>query len=247
MAKETIMSRITDQEFEEIVKTSKSLNEIGIRCGYSNHSGASSAIIKKRILDQGLEFSTLRGGENGTIRTDEEIFVTDSPVCQSTLRRRYIAGRFSEYKCAICGQIPIWQGKELVLTLDHINGHNKDNRLENLRWVCPNCDRQLDTFAGRNIQYEDNQNYCIDCGAPIIRSSTRCPACAAKENGLRERKVVRPDRDTLKSLIRTQSFVQIGQRYGVSDNAVRKWCDAENLPRKKKEIAKFTDEAWLMV
>lgn len=38
----------------------------------------------------------------------------------------------------------------MVLTLDHINGHNHDNRLENLRWVCPNCDRQLETYAGRN-------------------------------------------------------------------------------------------------
>ena len=52
---------------------------------------------------------------------------------------------------SICGQLPIWNSKELTLTLDYINRNNKDNRLSNLSWVCPNCDRQLDTFAGKNL------------------------------------------------------------------------------------------------
>ena len=75
------------------------------------------------------------------MREDKDIFIEDSPVEQATLRRRYLAGNYSEYRCAICGQEPFWNGKELVLTLDHINGHNRDDRIENLRWVCPNCDR----------------------------------------------------------------------------------------------------------
>jgi len=54
-----------------------------------------------------------------------------------------------ESKCAICG-VSDWNGKPLVLRIDHINGINNDNRIENLRWICANCDSQLDTFAGRN-------------------------------------------------------------------------------------------------
>lgn len=55
-----------------------------------------------------------------------------------------------EYKCAICGQLPEWNGKPLVLVVDHINGDSSDNRLENLRFVCPNCDMQLPTFGSKN-------------------------------------------------------------------------------------------------
>lgn len=243
--KTTIMDSISDEEFSNIVESSSSLREIASRCGYSNNSGASSNIVKRRIEKQGLDFQSTH--VPNIQRTDEEIFIEDSPVSQSVLRQHYKNGNYSEYKCAICGLKPVWSGQELVLTLDHINGKNHDDRLENLRWVCPNCDRQLDTFAGRNIKYQKSEKYCVDCGAPIIHSSTRCPVCAAKERGFQERRAIRPDRDTLKFLIRTQSFVQIGTQYGVSDNTIRKWCDAEGLPRKKKEIAQFSDKEWLMV
>lgn len=243
MPKQTIMSKISNEQFTEIVKSSTSLKEVTMKCGYSNNSGASSSIIKKRIQNQNLDISHFSRGEI-IHREDKDIFIEDSPVNQSTLRKRYLKGNYTEYKCAICGQEPIWKGKELVLTLDHINGHNNDNRLENLRWVCPNCDRQLDTFAGRNIIREHNKNFCIDCGIEIKQSSIRCPNCSRKRNGLLKRKVVRPDRDKLKSLIRSMPFVQIGKEFEVTDNAIRKWCDEYSLPRTKKEISKYTDIEW---
>ena len=83
-------------------------------------------------------------------RNVENTLVENTTACDNTVRSYYFKGNYTEYKCSICGQEPVWQGKELVLTLDHINGNHKDSRIENLRWVCPNCDRQLDTFAGRN-------------------------------------------------------------------------------------------------
>ena len=54
-----------------------------------------------------------------------------------------------EYKCSTCN-IDSWNGKKLVLELDHINWNHTDNRLENLRFLCPNCHSQTDTFRGRN-------------------------------------------------------------------------------------------------
>ena len=63
-----------------------------------------------------------------------------------------LTGGNALYKCSICGQEPFWNGKPLTLTLDHINGKNHDNELSNLRWVCPNCDRQLDTFGYKNVK-----------------------------------------------------------------------------------------------
>lgn len=53
-------------------------------------------------------------------------------------------------KCAICGMEPIWNDKELVFILDHIDGHASNNTRENLRLICPNCDSQLDTYKSKN-------------------------------------------------------------------------------------------------
>lgn len=52
--------------------------------------------------------------------------------------------------CAICGMAPEWNGKPLVFILDHIDGHASNNKRENLRCICPNCDSQLDTYKSRN-------------------------------------------------------------------------------------------------
>ena len=242
MPKETIMSKISDEAFENIVNASTTLKEIAYKCGYSNNSGASSKIVKERISRQNIFFQTSHGER--IQRDDKDIFIEDSPVDQSTLRRRYLQGNFTEYKCAICGQEPFWNGKELTLTLDHINGHNHDDRLENLRWICPNCDRQLSTFAGRNIVRKNNKNYCIDCGCEILQSSVRCSSCSAKQKGLLSRKIERPSKEELKQLIRTQSFSALGRKYDVTDNAIRKWCESYNLPKTKKEISKYSDEQW---
>lgn len=245
MPKETIMSKISDEEFAKIVESSQTLKEIAIKCGYSNNSGASSNIVKRRIQLQNLNF--ISHNPEKIIREDKDIFIEDSPVSQSTLRKHYFDGNYSIYKCAICGQEPFWNGKELVLTLDHINGHNKDDRLENLRWVCPNCDRQLDTFAGRNNIRDKKKNYCINCGKEILLSSTRCLDCSSKIKGLKARKVERPSKEQLKDLIRRLPFTQIGKQFNVTDNAIRKWCDEYNLPRVKKEINKYSDEEWQLI
>lgn len=249
---QTLLSQLSDQEFIQIVQSSKTYKEIITKCGYSNYSGASQQLVKDRINKLGLSF-TPEKNNNSIKRSDEEIFVKNSPVTQAVLRKHYKQGNYSEYKCSICGLEPFWNGKDLSLTLDHINGNNKDDRLENLRWVCPNCDRQLDTFGTKNIKYQKQQkqedivkikNYCIDCGTEIALTSTRCPKCSSIYNGLMRRTTVRPSREELKQLIRSQSFVQIGKQFGVSDNSIRKWCKAENLPSSKAQILAIDDTTW---
>lgn len=130
------------------------------------------------------------------------------------------------------------------MILDHINGKHRDDRLENLRWVCPNCNYQLETTGFKKIRVKENNTlYCIDCGKKISKGSIRCLQCESKN-----RKIPLEDmpvtREELKKLIRNLSFVKIGEKYNMSDNAVRKWCDKFNLPRRKSEINAYSDEEW---
>lgn len=81
---------------------------------------------------------------------------------------------------------------------------------------------------------------CIDCGKVIYKGSTRCEECGHKA----QRKCERPSREELKDLIRNCPFTKIGEVYGVTDNAIRKWCKAENLPSKTKDIKSYSDEEW---
>lgn len=79
-----------------------------------------------------------------------QVFVENSTYPRHCLKKRILSERLLEYKCSCCGQLPVWFGKPLVLILDHINGVNDDNRIENLRFVCSNCDSQLPTYKSKN-------------------------------------------------------------------------------------------------
>ena len=84
------------------------------------------------------------------------------------------------------------------------------------------------------------QNKCYDCGKPISFNAFRCIECDHK----RQQKVTHPSREELKYLIKNFPFTTIGKQFGVSDNAIRKWCRTEKLPYKSSEIKLYTDEKW---
>lgn len=88
-------------------------------------------------------------------------------------------------ECSVCKIKPIWNDKPLVLQLDHINGDHNDNRVENLRLICPNCHSQTDTYTGRNLR-EYKEKFCKDCNKKIKRDNVtgKCALCIKKENHL---------------------------------------------------------------
>ena len=240
----SILNNYNDLEFSKIVSESSSLTNCVYNLGYNAPSGSVSQLVKQRISKLNLDISHFSNNSiNKVKRTPDNIFIENSTAVQATLRRYYKDGNYTPYKCSICGQEPFWNGKELTLILDHINGKNHDDRLENLRWVCPNCNQQLDTTGGKNQQHKEHQiNLCQSCGIPISKTATHCIKCS---NQLRQNNII--EREELKILIRSMPFVSIGKKYNVSDNAIRKWCDKYNLPRKASDIKKYTDEEWELI
>lgn len=79
-----------------------------------------------------------------------DILIENSSTTRKIVKSHLLREGILKNKCSECEQTESWNGKPLVMVLDHINGVNNDNRLENLRMLCPNCNSQMDTFAGRN-------------------------------------------------------------------------------------------------
>lgn len=115
-------------------------------------------------------------------------------------------------------------GNDVISTINH----GKSRRLDGY------------TYPLRN---NTNIFYCCDCGIKISNGAIRCMACQKKIS----RKVNRPDREVLKSEIRTTSFVALGKKYGVSDKSISKWCEYYNLPSKKSIIKTYSDKEWDLI
>lgn len=155
--------KLSDEQFVELLKKSSTISEVLFKLGYTvkgNSWGYSQ--VKRRMDDLNLNYSIFKG-KSAVIKTNklnnvrkEDILKENCKHQRTVLRRYIIKNNLIPYKCAICGCTE-WQGKTLSLELDHINGANNDNRLENLRFLCPNCHSQTSTYGSRNQQTNSSE------------------------------------------------------------------------------------------
>jgi predicted restriction endonuclease len=143
-----------DENIEEIVRNSFTYQEVMTKLGYRCKGGGVFRSLKKRLVKLNIDTSHFKGKSHGTSKTAKKtldiILVENSDYMNLySLKKRIVKENMLEYKCELCG-INNWLGKQLTLHLDHKNGNNRDHRIENIRFLCPNCHSQTDNYAGRN-------------------------------------------------------------------------------------------------
>lgn len=235
------MPRYTEHEAREAVAASKSYSEALRRLGLKP-AGGNHRLFREYVdgvwqipTDHFEPHAASRRGLGKPAKPLSEVLVENSTYTRSSLKRRLFEEGLKHRACEICEQDETWRGRRMSLVLDHINGVPDDNRIENLRIVCPNCAATLDTHCGRKNRMETPVRCCKRCGREFTAKYRRHSYCSPECARLRDRtelrglpapelrKVERPPFGQLLEEIEKTSYLAVGRKYGVSDNAVRKW------------------------
>lgn len=242
--------KYTKELLEHLVKESKCFAEVARKLG-KRDNGGSIQHITNRIKQFNIDTSHFIGRKEhlNNIRFKHkkkhwtEVLVNnrfgDRRESHDLLRRALIESG-EDYKCKECG-LKEWNGKPISLHSDHINGDSLDNRKENLRFLCPNCHSQTKNYCRAkssleksesinplnktrekyNIVKKNKYEQCPSCDEMKWVKSKYCKSCTGILNS--PRKAERPTPEQLKEDINNMPMVKVGIKYGVSDNAVRKW------------------------
>lgn len=223
---------IPKEELQEIINNSSTNVEVLEHLGYNGHNG-NHRTLKQRIKFDNIDMKILEKNRmewknNHLNKIKKEIPLNNILVENSKYNRRHLKRKLLDEcllinKCSVCN-ISEWNGKPISLQIDHINGINNDNRIENLRLLCPNCHSQTETFSGKN----NKQIYTCDCcgGIKNNKNSKKCIKCSQKKQ---KRKVEnRPEIEILENLVKDIGYCATGRKYGVSDNTIRKWLKIDS-------------------
>jgi Zn finger protein HypA/HybF involved in hydrogenase expression len=153
----SLIDKFNDDEFRLLVAESISITDIAKSLGYKSKGGAVTGVIKKRIDKLSVNTShfskySIKNTENRNKPLDEILVENSTYTNNTSLKKRLLSEGLKTYACEVCN-ISTWLSKPLSLQLDPMNGINTDNRLENLRLICPNCHSQTETFSGRNASH----------------------------------------------------------------------------------------------
>ena len=221
---------IPADQFQELLNTSNSFVDILIKVGLDPYNG-NRKTLNHRIKEESFDISILE--QNGKKNQErhmksllekrtyslEDILVENSTFDRKNLKNKILEKNLLSYECYMCKNKGEWLGKTLSLQLDHINGINNDNRIENLRFLCPNCHSQTETYCGK---HKKKTYKCLDCDKFINKNHNRCKKCSSIINGRAKRKF-EITKEELENLILQYPMTTIGKMFGVSDNAIRKW------------------------
>ena len=226
------MKGFSRDELVEIVQTSTCIKDALTKMNYAS-SGDAYKVFLRNMKKENIDISQMVYQRVKSPKTNTGALTANSTTQRSVIRTLILRENLKAYVCEgvdgiPCGQGPEWKGRKMHLVLDHINGVNNDHRLENLRFLCPNCNATLDTHGGKNQKHKpEDYKICKCCSKQYLGvNEFYCSgSCSAKDRVNRKtyRKVERPPLSQLLQETEEFGFVQTGKKYGVSDNAIRKW------------------------
>lgn len=242
-------TKYTKEKLEEVVKKSKNIADV---LNYFNlrYAGGSHKIIKNHIANNNIDISHFetpqerikrlrKSGILGVETPIENVLIENSGYNRKSLKKRLYQLNMKKRECEMCGQGEEWKGRKMSLIIDHINGVWNDNRIENLRIVCPNCNATLDTHCGKNkkqkkqLPNDEVKILKVPKNTKIIKTPKPQKVKKLKikssnpnwrtDPKLKRRKVDRPSYAILVEEVLNDGYSATGRKYGVSDNAIRKW------------------------
>lgn len=154
--------QFTKEELEQFVKESTSLNQVALKCGYSEGSGSGIAATKKMIILYNFDtshFFELNGIPHNKAIFDYSRFKKGNAIKSANMLNALVNLRGR--KCECCGN-EFWQNHPIPLEVHHIDGNNLNNILDNLQILCPNCHAFTENYRGKNILQKEKREEILE-------------------------------------------------------------------------------------
>ena len=235
--------KYTKELLDPLVKKSTSFRQVLLHLGLNPLGGSHfhiTKVIKRLAIDTTHFVSQAHNKGKVLSKLTKEDILKQLTIKDAMHMRQSHSLKLLLYKfglknevCEECGMLPIWNGKKISFHLDHKNGNRLDDRLENLRILCPNCHSQTATFSKRKLENKQDKVHsiivklCSGCGVTIGKRSKSglCSKCAGKLQS----KIC--DKDTLIALLKNNSCSSIGRRFGVSGTTIKRWVYSYDLEK----------------